>query len=127
LEPTASAIPMTICRPTLSRIGRPITTRCISHARQIALSRLKDIASQKLARPETGNPSEYEHLQPILSKPIDWELIKNQYDEMIKYATALRLGTAETEAILRRFTDSCAPNCPMCQCKMSLFWSKLHK
>ncbi len=68
------------------------------------LPRLKDIASQKLARPETGNPSEYEHLQPILSKPIDWELIKNQYDEMIKYATALRLGTAETEAILRRFT-----------------------
>ncbi len=27
-----------------------------------------------------------------------------QYDQMIKYATALRLGTAETEAILRRFT-----------------------
>src|SRR6266700_1563714 len=68
------------------------------------LPRLKNIASQKLSRPETGNPSEYEHLQPILSKPIDWELIKNQYDEMIKYATALRLGTAETEAILRSFT-----------------------
>jgi TnpA family transposase len=68
------------------------------------LPRHKDIASQKLARPEAGNPSEYEHLQPILSKPIDWDLIKNQYDEMIKFATALRLGTAETEAILRRFT-----------------------
>lgn len=27
-----------------------------------------------------------------------------QYEQMIKYATALRLGTAETEAILRRFT-----------------------
>ena len=27
-----------------------------------------------------------------------------QYDEMVKYATALRLGTAEAEAILRRFT-----------------------
>jgi len=68
------------------------------------LPRLKDIASQKLARPEAGNPSDYEHLQPILTRPIDWELIKNQYDEMIKFATALRLGTAETEAILRRFT-----------------------
>ena len=68
------------------------------------LPRLKDIASQKLARPEAGNPSGYEHLQPILTKPIDWDLIKNQYDEMIKFATALRLGTAETEAILRRFT-----------------------
>jgi len=28
----------------------------------------------------------------------------SQYDQMIKYTTALRLGTAETEAILRRFT-----------------------
>jgi TnpA family transposase len=27
-----------------------------------------------------------------------------QYDEMIKYATALRLGTAQPEDILRRFT-----------------------
>jgi TnpA family transposase len=68
------------------------------------LPRLKDIASQKLARPEAGSPSDYEHLQPILTKLIDWDLIKNQYDEMIKFATALRLGTAETEAILRRFT-----------------------
>ena len=40
----------------------------------------------------------------MLTKPIDWELIRQQYDQMVKYATALRLGTAETEAILRRFT-----------------------
>jgi TnpA family transposase len=64
----------------------------------------KDIASQKLYRPEAGNPSDYEHLQPILTRTIDWDLIRNQYDEMVKYATALRLGTAETEAILQRFT-----------------------
>jgi TnpA family transposase len=29
---------------------------------------------------------------------------KDEYDQMIKYATALRLGTAQTESILRRFT-----------------------
>jgi TnpA family transposase len=40
----------------------------------------------------------------VLTKPIDWELIRQQYDQTVKYATALRLGTAETEAILRRFT-----------------------
>ena len=34
----------------------------------------------------------------------DWEEIERQYDEMVKYATALRLGTAETESILKRFT-----------------------
>jgi TnpA family transposase len=44
--------------------------------------------------------------QPVLTRPIKWDLIKQQYDEMIKFATALRLGTAEPEEILRRFTSS---------------------
>lgn len=68
------------------------------------LPRLKAIGSQKLYRPDTGQPDAYPNLQPVLTKPIDWELIRQQYDQMVKYATALRLGTAETEAILRRFT-----------------------
>lgn len=68
------------------------------------LPRLKAIHSQKLYRPEAGKAEAYPNLQSILTKPIDWELIRQQYDQMIKYTTALRLGTAETEAILRRFT-----------------------
>ena len=67
------------------------------------LPRLKAIASQKLYRPQTGHAEDYPELQPILTRPINWELIAKQYDEMVKYATALRLGTAEPEAILRRF------------------------
>jgi TnpA family transposase len=68
------------------------------------LPRLKAIGSQRLSRPDTGQPDAYPNLQPVLTKPIDWELIRQQYDQTVKYATALRLGTAETEAILRRFT-----------------------
>jgi TnpA family transposase len=34
----------------------------------------------------------------------DWDLIARNYDQMIKYATALRLGTAEAHQMLRRFT-----------------------
>ncbi|MGH9901321.1 MAG: Tn3 family transposase, partial [Pyrinomonadaceae bacterium] len=30
--------------------------------------------------------------------------IRQQYDEMVKYATALRLGTADADTILKRFT-----------------------
>ena len=70
------------------------------------LPRLKAIYVQRLYRPESGRPEAYEHLQPILTRPIDWDLIRRQYDQMVKYTTALRLGTAETEAILRRFTRS---------------------
>jgi TnpA family transposase len=68
------------------------------------LPRLKAIHSQRLYRPDAGQPGAYPDLQLVLSKPIDWDLIRRQYDEMVKYATALRLGTAEAEAILRRFT-----------------------
>ncbi len=70
------------------------------------LPRLKGIGRQKLYRPETGNPKAYPNLQLILSRPIDWELIRKYYDEIVKYATALRLGTADAEAILSRFTKN---------------------
>jgi hypothetical protein len=44
-------------------------------------------------------------LGPLLStKTVDWELIRQQYDQIVKYTTALRLGTAEAEQVLRRFT-----------------------
>ena len=68
------------------------------------LPRLKGISSQKLYRPVSGRPDDHTNLQPILIRPINWDLIRQQYDEMIKFTTALRLGTAEPEAILRRFT-----------------------
>ena len=68
------------------------------------LRRLKAIHAQKLYHPEPGQAEAYPNLRPMLTRPINWALIREQYDEMVKYATALRLGTAETEAILRRFT-----------------------
>ena len=70
------------------------------------LPRLKGIHRQKLARPTTGEPDAYPHLQAILTRPIRWDLIRQQYDQMIKYATALRLGTANAATILQRFTRS---------------------
>lgn len=36
-------------------------------------------------------------LAAILTRPIRWGVITQQYDQMVKYATALRLGTAESE------------------------------
>lgn len=48
------------------------------------LPRLKAIHSQRLYRPEAGQPDAYPNLQPVLSKPINWALIEQQYDEMVK-------------------------------------------
>jgi TnpA family transposase len=67
------------------------------------LPRLKGIASQKLSLPTPAARALYPNLAPILRGPIDWDYAATQYDEMIRYTTALREGTAEPEAILRRF------------------------
>jgi len=68
------------------------------------LPRLKGIARQRLYLPAAADATEYSALAPILTRAINWDLIVQQYDEMVKYTTALRIGTADPEAILRRFT-----------------------
>jgi len=70
------------------------------------MPRLKGIASQKLYRPMSSTTESYSNLAAIMGKPINLELIIQQYEEMIKYTTALKEGTAEPESILRRFTRS---------------------
>ncbi|WP_208870254.1 Tn3 family transposase [Streptomyces monomycini] len=67
------------------------------------LPRLKNIGSIRLYRPDDCPPG-WPALGASLTRPIKWELIAQQYDQMVKYATALRLGTAEAEQVLRRFT-----------------------
>lgn len=68
--------------------------------------RLKAIARQKLALPNAGMRGQLPNLLPILSGVVDWAEIAHQYDEMVKYAAAMRHGTADPEAILRRFARS---------------------
>ena len=68
------------------------------------LPRLKGIAAQRLFLPEAGSASSYPNLSCVLTRPIDWGLIEQQYDEVVRYATAMAERTAEPEAILRRFT-----------------------
>jgi TnpA family transposase len=42
-----------------------------------------------------------------------WDLVARNYDQMVKYATALRLRTAETDQVLRRFTKGGGPKHPV--------------
>ncbi|WP_199923927.1 Tn3 family transposase [Streptomyces scabiei] len=68
------------------------------------LPRLKNVGSARLYRPAAGQDETWPNLAPVLStKTIDWDLIRQQYDQIVKYTTALRLGTAEAEQVLRRF------------------------
>ena len=65
--------------------------------------RLKAIARQKLVLPAPGMRAGLPNLAPILSDVVDWDEIARHYDEMVKYAAAMQHGTADPEAILRRF------------------------
>lgn len=67
------------------------------------LPRLKNIGAQRLYRPD-GDWAVPATLEPVATRPIRWDVIAQQYDQMLKYATALRLGTAEAEQVLRRFS-----------------------
>ena len=60
----------------------------------------------RLYRPAAGDPGAYPRLAPALTRPIRWDIIAANYDQVIRYATAIREGTASTEAVLSRFTRS---------------------
>jgi TnpA family transposase len=68
------------------------------------MPRFKNLQEQKLSLPDTRLSSKLGNLKWILAGVINWSQVEREYDEMVKYVTALRLGTAETEAILQRFT-----------------------
>ena len=70
------------------------------------LPRIKQINKVKLYRPAAGDPGAYPRLVPALTRPVRWDLIDANYDQVIKYATAIKDGTATTEAVLSRFTRS---------------------
>jgi len=67
------------------------------------LPRLKGIGSERLYTPNTDNV-ELKNISQILVRAINWNLIKDNYDQMIKYAVALKLKITEPEALLKRFT-----------------------
>lgn len=68
------------------------------------MARFKSLSKKKLYIPEKGMGEKLQNLTPVLTKPIRWDLIAQQYDQMVQYTTALKQGTADPEAILRRFT-----------------------
>jgi TnpA family transposase len=41
----------------------------------------------------------------VLTRPLRWDLVEQQYDEMIKSAVGLKDGTATADAILKRFNS----------------------
>lgn len=66
--------------------------------------RIKRIGRVKLYLPENGIRSRLSNIMPVLTRQIDWKIIEQQYDEIVKYVSAMRVGKSDPETILRRFS-----------------------
>ncbi|MFE4369423.1 Tn3 family transposase [Streptomyces sp. NPDC056835] len=86
--------------PARSEIGFGLT-RLLGYD---LLPRIKQINKVKLYRPGREEENTYDNLADAMTRPIRWDVIENNYDQLVKYAAVIRVGTASTEAILRRFT-----------------------
>jgi TnpA family transposase len=68
------------------------------------MPRFKQIGKLRLYGPGLPTDKPWTAIAPVISaRTIDWDLIAQNYDELVRYATALKLGTAEAQQLLRRF------------------------
>ena len=57
------------------------------------MPRLKRIKVQKLYRPHAGVADAYPNLEPVMTRPINWDLIRQQYDQMVRRLLCGKLPT----------------------------------
>jgi TnpA family transposase len=69
------------------------------------LPRLKRIKHEKLYLPEPGMTANFPRLAGVLARPIRWDLIEAQYDNMVRHVVAVAEGTGPVDSILRRFNS----------------------
>ncbi|MBA4319780.1 MAG: Tn3 family transposase, partial [Flavobacterium sp.] len=65
------------------------------------LPRYKTIGNQKIYLP--SDDFQVEHIGEIVTRSINWQLVEEQYNEMIKHAVALKIGTSTAETVIRKF------------------------
>jgi TnpA family transposase len=82
--------------------------------------RIKGLGRIKLNKIDANmSQADYVNLQDVMDRPINWSLISAYYDEMVKHAAALFVGTAEVEVILKRFITENSKN-PLYQALLEL-------
>ena len=68
------------------------------------LPRLKNLNKQKLYYACAGHKERYSNLTAILKDVINWKLIEENYDEMIRIIAALLTGTVDADVLIKRFS-----------------------
>ncbi|MEO8963235.1 MAG: Tn3 family transposase [Gammaproteobacteria bacterium] len=68
------------------------------------LPRLKNLNKQKLYFSSDKYKNKYPNLTPVLKDSIDWDVIKDNYNEVVRYVAALKTGTADADVLIKRFS-----------------------
>jgi len=69
------------------------------------MPRLKRIKRERLYLPDTGMAKEFPNLTGVLTRPVRWGIMNQQYDEMMKATVAMKYGDATADAILKRYSS----------------------
>jgi TnpA family transposase len=69
------------------------------------MPRLKRIGEERLYLPESGFGGTLPNLAGVLARPIRWDLIRAQYDDMVRHVVAVAEETGPVDSILRRFNS----------------------
>jgi TnpA family transposase len=70
-----------------------------------ALEVSERIKDERLYLSDKGMSDQFPKLAGVLTRPIRWEIIEQQYDEPVRHAVELKIRTATAEAIMRRFNS----------------------
>ncbi len=70
------------------------------------LPRFKAINKQKVYAVTSKDKKKYIHIEKIIRGVINWKTIEDNYDEVVKYMVALRLGIIEPSVLVRRFSKN---------------------
>jgi TnpA family transposase len=87
--------------------GQSVIGFAISHLLGFnLLPRLKGINKQKLSAVGSKDKKKYSNISLIIKGRVNWKLILDNYHEVIKYITALKVGTIEPSVFIKRFSHN---------------------
>lgn len=86
--------------------GQSVIGFAVSHLLGFELlPRFKNIHKQKLFYPDAKDKNLYPNLELILKDSINWKIIEENYDEVVKHMVALKKGIVEADVLIKRFNQ----------------------
>jgi TnpA family transposase len=98
---------MDVNRVFVDTHGQSVIGFAVSYLLHFALyPRLKAINKQKLYYVDSEDKNKYKNIVEILKGSINWQLMEDNYDEIVKHMVALKLGIVTPSVLIKRFSNN---------------------